>query len=65
MVRQLEIQQRRSTIKRQKTQKQTLEALGIKRMHQKVLHEDGPAIRGMIGRISHLVEVREIEGGEA
>ena len=64
MARQLEIQQRRSAIKRQKSQKLTLEALGIKRLQQKVLHEDTPAIRGMIRKIAHLVEVREVEEAE-
>ena len=58
----LEIQQRRSAIKREQSQKLTLEALGMKRLHQKVLHEDTPSIRGMIRKIAHLVEVREVEG---
>ena len=62
MARQLEIRQHRSAIKRQKAQKLTLEALGIKRLHHKVLHEDSPSIRGMIRKVAHLVEVREIEG---
>lgn len=60
----LEIQQRRSAIKREQSQKLTLEALGMKRLHQKVLHEDTPSIRGMIRKISHLVEVQEVEGTE-
>jgi len=64
MARQLEIQQRRSAIKRQQSQKLTLEALGIKRLQQKVLHEDTPSIRGMIRKIAHLVEVREVEETE-
>ena len=44
-----------------KLQKRTVEALGIRRLHQKVSHEDRPQIRGMIRRVAHLVEVREIE----
>jgi large subunit ribosomal protein L30 len=64
MARKLEIQQRRSAIKRQQSQKLTLEALGIKRLQQKVVHEDTPSIRGMIRKISHLIEVREVEGIE-
>ena len=65
MARMLEIRQCRSAIKREKSQKLTLEALGIKRLHRKVIHEDTPSIRGMIRKISHLVEVWEIEEPEA
>jgi len=61
MVRRLEIRQYRSAIKREKSQRLTLEALGIRRLHRKVVHEDTPSLRGMIRKISHLVEVREIE----
>ena len=62
MARQLEIWKHRSAIKRQQGQKLTLEALGIKRLHHKVLHEDTLSIRGMIRKVAHLVEVREVEG---
>lgn len=62
MARQLAIRQHRSAIKRKQVQKSTLEALGIKRLHHKVLHEDTPSIRGMIRKVAHLVEVREVEG---
>jgi len=61
MAKYLEIRQTRSTIGRKRAQKRTIEALGIKRLHQKVVHADTPAIRGMIHRVVHLVEVREIE----
>ena len=64
MARKLEIQQHRSAIKRQQSQKLTLEALGIRRLQQKVLHEDTPSIRGMIRKIAHLIEVRDVEGIE-
>lgn len=57
----LEITQVRSGIGRPEPHRRTLRALGIKRHQQSVVHEDSPAIRGMIEKISHLVSVREIE----
>lgn len=39
--------------------KDTLKALGFKRHQQTVEKEDNPAIRGMIRRVHHLVEVEE------
>ena len=40
-------------------QKNTVRALGLRRMGQTVEHNDTPAIRGMIKRVSHLVTVEE------
>jgi large subunit ribosomal protein L30 len=40
-------------------QKDTVRALGLRRMHQTVEHGDSPVIRGMIAKVSHLVEVEE------
>jgi large subunit ribosomal protein L30 len=57
----LVITQRKSAIGRAKGQKATVEALGIKRLHQQVVHRDTPQIRGMVSKIQHLVEVKEIE----
>ncbi|MEJ2542127.1 MAG: 50S ribosomal protein L30 [Gemmatimonadota bacterium] len=57
----LEITQVRSGIGRPEPHRRTLRALGIRRHQQSVVHEDSPAIRGMIRSISHLVSVREIE----
>ena len=42
-------------------QKGTVRALGLKRLNSTVEHEDAPAIRGMVAKISHLVEVEEVE----
>lgn len=38
-------------------QKNTVRALGLRRMGQTVEHTDTPAIRGMVDKVSHLVEV--------
>ena len=37
----------------------TLQALGLKRTGQRVSHEDTPALRGMLRKVAHLVEVGE------
>jgi len=42
-------------------QKGTVRALGLKRLNSTVEHEDVPAIRGMITKISHLVRVEEVK----
>jgi large subunit ribosomal protein L30 len=39
--------------------RQTIRGLGLRRMHQVVEREDTPAIRGMIHKVRHLVEVVE------
>lgn len=43
-----------------KDQKQTVLALGLRRMHQTIEHKDTPALRGMIRKIIHLVQVEEV-----
>ncbi len=40
-------------------QKRTLKALGLRRLRQTVEHADGPVVRGMIKKVSHLVRVEE------
>jgi large subunit ribosomal protein L30 len=57
---QLKITLKKSTIGYNKRQKQTVEALGIKRLHHSVLKQDTPQIRGMVNKVSHLVEVEEV-----
>ena len=41
-------------------QKGTVRALGLRRMHQTVEHEDTSVIRGMIAKVQHLVSVEEV-----
>ncbi len=40
-------------------QKRTIEALGLRRLHQTVEHSDSPTVRGMIHKVQHLVAVEE------
>ena len=56
----LRIKQVRSLSGRQQKQRDTVRALGIRRIDHTVEHADTPQIRGMIFKIRHLVEVEEI-----
>ena len=49
----------RSPIGYTKDQRATARALGLRRMHQTVEHQDTPTLRGMIQKIIHLVQVEE------
>ena len=40
-------------------QKDTVRALGLRRINQTVEHQDSPAVRGMVAKISHLLQVEE------
>jgi large subunit ribosomal protein L30 len=57
---QLKVTQTRSVINRPKDQKDTVRRLGLRRMHDTVLKEDRPDIRGMIAKVRHLVTVEEV-----
>jgi large subunit ribosomal protein L30 len=48
-----------SAIGRSQDQKDTVKALGFTKLHQSLAKVDCPAIRGMIKKIEHLVEVKE------
>ena len=48
-----------SPIRRPAKQRQTLIGLGLNRMHRVRELEDTPAVRGMINKIPHLVEIVE------
>jgi large subunit ribosomal protein L30 len=56
---QIEIKLKKSVIGSSKDQKATVQTLGLKRLNQTVTQPDNPAIRGMIQKVSHLVEVTE------
>ena len=57
----LKITQFHSAIDRRFDQKQTIQALGLRRLHHTVVHEDTPQIRGMIFKVSHLLKVEEVK----
>ncbi|GAA2755038.1 50S ribosomal protein L30 [Actinopolymorpha rutila] len=58
---QLKVRQVRSAIGRKQNQRDTLRSLGLKRLHDVVVKEDRPEIRGMIATVSHLVAVEEVD----
>lgn len=54
------ITQTRSTIKRTQRQKKTIEALGLGKINKSVEKELTPSISGMINKVQHLIEVKEL-----
>ena len=54
------VTQIKSGIGRTLRQKQTLEALGLRKINQTKEHELTPQIKGMIDKVSHLIKVEEI-----
>jgi large subunit ribosomal protein L30 len=57
----LKVTQVRSGIGRKRNQRETLRTLGLKHIHDVVVREDRPEVRGMIFTVSHLVKVEEVE----
>ncbi|MBP1950023.1 50S ribosomal protein L30 [Virgibacillus litoralis] len=60
MSKKLEITLTRSVIGRTEGQRQTVQTLGLKKIHQSVVREDTPAVRGMVNKVSHLIAVKEV-----
>ncbi|MBS4210558.1 50S ribosomal protein L30 [Bacillus sp. N9] len=59
MAKKLAITLTKSVIGRTEGQRETVKALGLSKLHQTVEHDDNPAIRGMINKVSHLITVKE------
>ena len=57
---QLKVTQVKSGIGRKKNQRETLRSLGLKRIHDSVVQEDRPEIRGMVATVPHLVRVEDV-----
>lgn len=64
MVKMLKITQVKSYVGRPEKQRKVLRGLGLGKMNRSVVLEDRAEVRGMINKISHLVEFEEIEGKE-
>ena len=56
----LKITQVRSLIGRPQNQRRIIEALGFKKNQSSITHNDTPAIRGMVFKVRHLVNVEEV-----
>lgn len=57
----LRITQTKSGIGGKQNQRDTLRSLGLKRLHDSVVREDRPEVRGMIRTVTHLVTVEEVD----
>ena len=57
---QVKITQVKSTIKRPKVQKLTMQALGLGKMNKSVVKDLNPAIQGMIRAVNHMIIVEQI-----
>ena len=56
----LKVTQVKSGIDRSKKQKDTLRALGLRKINHSVEHEVTPQIMGMSKKVEHLVKVDEV-----
>lgn len=60
MAKSLKIKLVRSLIGRSKDQRVVAQTLGLKKLQQEVVQPNNPQIRGMVEKISHLLEVEEV-----
>ena len=56
----VKITQVKSTIDRSKRQKDTVKALGLRKINHTVEHEATPQILGMINKVDHLLKVEHL-----
>jgi large subunit ribosomal protein L30 len=57
----IKITQVKSSIGSTKHQKKVLESLGLKKLHNPVVHEATPQIMGMVDKMRHLISVEEVK----
>jgi large subunit ribosomal protein L30 len=50
----------KSTIDKPERQKRIIKALGLRKLHQSVVHNSTPQIEGMIRKVNHLITVEQI-----
>ncbi len=56
----IKITQKKSIIGATKRQKNTVKALGLRKIRATVEHNATPQILGMVSKVSHLIEVEKI-----
>lgn len=61
MAKKLRIAWTKSGIGYPQDQRETIRSLGLRRLQQVVEKDDNPAIRGMLVKVRHLVQVEEIQ----
>jgi large subunit ribosomal protein L30 len=57
----IEIKLVRSLSGRPETHRVVVRSLGLRRMNQTVIHPDNEPIRGMVNKISHMLQIRTVE----
>jgi len=62
MAKTIVVKQIGSPIRRPAKQRQTLIGLGLNKMHRTRELEDTPSIRGMVNKISHMVQIIDEKG---
>ena len=55
----VKITQVKSLIDRPKRQKETVKALGLKKINHTIIKEATPQVEGMINKVAHLLKVEE------
>lgn len=60
----LKVTLRRSIIGRPEKHRRTVRSLGLTKLNKTVVLKDTPCIRGMIQKVPHLLEVKEIHDGD-
>ncbi|HCH63688.1 MAG: 50S ribosomal protein L30 [Deltaproteobacteria bacterium] len=63
MAKKLEVTLKRSVIGSNRAQRATVRGLGLRRINHTRVLENTPAVRGMVKKVLHLVDVAEVEAG--
>ena len=61
MGRKIKITQIKSVIGQKERVKRTINALGLKRLNNSVIHNDVPEIKGMVNAVRHLIKVEKVD----
>lgn len=56
----IKITQVKSTIDRSKRQKDTMKALGLRKINHSVVKEGSPQVLGMIDKVKHLITIEKV-----
>ncbi len=61
----IKITLKRSFIGKREKNRRILKSLGLRKLNQSVVHNDVPSVRGMVDKISSMVEVVRLKDQEA
>ena len=56
----IKVIQIKSTIGRESSQRKTLISLGLNKINREKIHNENPAILGMINKVKHLVKTEKV-----